>query len=174
MVGKLISDIAEVVKRQVPWIDELYTGVSLVTTDGGSKPVAHISHGEYISVLPDDRWKAMGYIELDDPIIFTKDKAARYKFNISLIVWLDGRLVNPGDMAIDDFVRETLVKALNNRLHKTTNIEIVRIFEKFSNIYNKYTITEADSQFLMRPYYAIKLELSVTQRDGRCEVNSFY
>lgn len=168
MVGRLIEDIAEVVKNQVWWLDTVFTDVTLVTNEEGSKPVAHLAHGEYVSVLPDDRYRAMAYFELDDPITFTNDKNPRYKFNLSLIVWLDGRVISGRDMRTDDYIRESLVKALDNRLHKTTYIEIVRVYEKFSNIYSRYTLTELDTQFLMRPYYAIKIELSITQRDGRC------
>lgn len=172
MVRKLVQDIADKVLAQVPWLQVLYAETALINNDEGIKPAALLVTGEYISVFPSDEFKAMGYFEVLDPIEFTQDK--RYKFRADLIVWLDTRILDivtverHRRISPADLVREDLIVALDITKHNTTYVEIGRVYEHFSSIYGKYTISERDTQFMMHPYHAVKIELSITQRDRRC------
>lgn len=170
MVGKLVQQIATVVKNLVPWMDKIYPDTQLITTDDGMRPAAYTIYNEYISVFPNDIFKSLGYFEIQDPITFTKDE--RIKFKVYFIVWLNTEILGADKTYISrkDQVRADLIKAFNNSKHMTVNISVLNIYEQFRHVYDKYNITERDTQFLMAPYHAVKIELLVTQRDKNCNV----
>lgn len=169
MVEQLINNIAEVTLSEVAWLEQMFAVVTIQTTSEGPQPFAYLGQGEYVSVLPDDRFKAFGYLELKDPITFTNDRSKRYVFNVDMVIWLDTeKILDMDSTKTPDSARTAVLESLQSPNHRTTTLEVLRVFEVFDNIYGKYKVSQKHTQFMMRPYYAFKVELKVTQRDKPC------
>jgi len=163
-----VQTLQEILDSEVPWLTVIYpiARVGVTKIEGGGTfnyPQVYSGSGaEYLDVRPDDSVGAYSFFEVNGPGEAGLDEDLT-NYNLSLIVWANLPRLNGSKNY--DFSRELaghILKAFNESLYsgKFSNIQVEFNPE---NVFEKYSMQEADTQFLMYPYCAFKITFDFEQ-----------
>ena len=141
-----IQDIQRALADRVTYLEHVFGRAErLVTEVEGRRyysPNVYRGDREYISLLPDnDRLGNYCFFTVDEPI-----------------VWVDMREVSQHDERNTYQVELDILNVLTSKgITKTGGITVSRVYHKAENVFDGFTIDEIDNQFLMSPYFGMRV-----------------
>lgn len=160
-----IESICDALADGLPWLKEVFgktERICVKNPEGINQfyPAWYKEGNDYIYTLPDDRVGNMAFFALDDMEITTN---GLYSVPFSLIVW--------GDM--DECTKERnlenikaqVLKVLNSARIENGSMKIRGIYETSERVWNGYTIDETTSQFMLHPFFGIRIYGTLTTRE---------
>lgn len=143
----------------LPWMDTVFGKCERLTSkDGNGKAITtpnwFVQGKDYMRVMPDDRvLKNMAFFTLDEPMRLLD--SGRYSTGFSLIVWGDMRRID-GERNLE-VVKAQILKAVKLPNPAIGKVVISEVYEKSESVWRGYTVDEMQSQFMMQPYFALRL-----------------
>lgn len=120
---------------------------------------------EYILLTPDQR--ELGnycFFVREDPeqVVSSMGAYNRLREPFSLIAWVDMRTVEDSDER-DVYGLEMKIKDAIGSVGalRRGGIEVQRVFHRAENVFEGFTLDEVDNQFLMSPYYGIRIQFEL-------------
>ena len=182
MVDKVIAEMQVGLVNTFDWLDAAFGRAQRITRIINGKrivvPACYCGgwngHGEndYIEVGPDSKIGNFVFFEVDDPeTIDTGVWGRTITSPFSLIFWGNMDVLN-GEKGIRNgyWAKDYFLKFLAGRYgwHLSNgSILVSRMYERAENIYRGYSLDEVDAQYLMQPYYGVRIE-GVLKYDEFC------
>ena len=173
MLDAVIGEIQTGLTDNISWLDAAFGRAQRLTKmmNGNRIVTPNVycggwnGHGpnDYIEVSPDSKIGNFTFFEIEDPQTITPGPWAReIKTPFGLIVWVDlTRVYNTDANRNTESLKAEILHVLNGRAgwHLTNGrIVVNRIWERVENIYKGYTLSEIDNQFLMHPYWGMRVD----------------
>ena len=173
MLDAVIGEIQTGLTDNISWLDAAFGRSQRLTKMMNGKRIVTPNvycggwngHGpnDYIEVSPDSKIGNFTFFEIEDPQTITPGPWAReIKTPFGLIVWVDlTRVYNTDVNRNTERLKADILHVLNGRAgwHLTNGrIVVSRIWERVENIYKGYTLSEIDNQFLMHPYWGMRVD----------------
>lgn len=173
MLDAVIGEIQQGLTDNISWLDAAFGRAQRLTKMMNGKRIVTPNvycggwngHGpnDYIEVSPDSKIGNFTFFEIEDPQTITPGPWAReIKTPFGLIVWVDlTRVYNTDANRNTERLKADILHVLNGRAgwHLTNGrIVVNRIWERVENIYKGYTLSEIDNQFLMHPYWGMRVD----------------
>jgi len=131
-------------------------------------PAFYVGQDEYLSLLPDDMQRSYSFFYLEDTQEVTHSAGRPFWVSMpfSLVVWVDMRKAGYADNRDTEVIKRDILRALLNGTHcKEGRFTINRIYERPDNVFSNYTLDEVDNQYLMSPFWGIRLTGELTIKD---------
>ncbi len=185
MLDAVIGEIQQGLTDNISWLDAAFGRAQRLTKMVNGKRIVTPNvycggwngHGpnDYIEVSPDSKIGNFSFFEIEDPQTIVGGPWAReIKTPFGLIVWVDlTRIYNTDVNRNTERLKAEILRVLNGRAnwHLTDGrIVVNRIWERVENIYKGYTLSEIDNQFLMHPFWGIKID-GLLEYNELCDVN---
>ena len=156
-------EIQEHLADKLQWLDHAFGKSQMMMTDSSKAkkyPSIYVSERQgYVNLLPNSELGNYFFAKIEDPQTVNGE---RLKFKGSLIFWVDRRKI---DIKIPDYSKELLksqiLKAIQSIRFSSGRLKADKIYESAQNIYNGYDYSETKDQFLMAPYYGLRIECSM-------------
>ncbi|MBO7509593.1 MAG: hypothetical protein J6T35_00265 [Bacteroidales bacterium] len=173
MVDKAIAEIQTGLADTFDWLDAVFGRAQRITRVINGKrvvvPACYCGgwngHGEndYIEVGPDSKIGNFVFFEVDDPETIDAGAWGRtITAPFSLIFWGNMDVLNnEKGLRNGYFAKAYFLKFLEGRYGwhlEHGSIVTTRMWEKAENIYKGYTLDEVDAQYLMQPYYGVRID----------------
>ena len=132
------------------------------TVDGqrAYSPNVYLGNEEYIPLTPDNR--ELGnycFFVMDEPQMVGEPMGVqnRIRSPFSLIVWCDMRTVEQGDKRDTEAIKEAVLKTIRRAWIKKGAVTLERVYERAENVFQGFSLDEIDNQFLMAPYWGMRV-----------------
>jgi len=173
MVDRAIAEMQEGLAEQFEWLDAVFGRAQRITRVINGKRVivpacfcgGWRGHGEndYIEVSPDSEIGNFIFFEVDDPETIDGGVWGRtITAPFALIFWGNMDKLNEAPAFRNGYLAKAyLLKFLEGRYgwHLSSgSVTVARMFERAENIYKGYSLDEVDTQYLMQPYYGVRIE----------------
>lgn len=176
LFAAVIADICAGLESSLPWLDHAYgrawrikrriDGRDIYLPAVYSGQEEHGNADDYMEMTPDAGLGCFSFFWLDDPqtVEWYPGQPGPVSSPFSLVVWADLRSVyGTTDCRDTEGLKAELLDCLNGRIPiKSGRIRITRIYERAENVYKGFSLDEVDNQFLMHPYWGIRLEGTMT------------
>ena len=166
-IGYIQDSLAE-----LPWLDHIFGRAERLVTEVEGKriylPNVYIGKDEYEQVTPDTQDLGNhAFFLLNDPHTITLVHGSRAitKCPYSLIVWVDVRTIDFDDERNTESIKSQVLAQLNNTWMRQGSYTVERIYEKAENVYEGFTLDEIDNQYLMSPYWGMRITGVLTIED---------
>lgn len=165
---KAVQDLQVLLDNEIPWLDVIYpiARVGITKIEGGGTfnyPQVYSGSGaEYLDIRPDDSLSAYSFFEVNESFPVDADEDLT-NYNLSLIVWFNLPKLN-GSKGYD-YSRELagdILRVFNESLYSGKISGITLDFNP-EDIFDKYSLQQEDTQFLMYPYGAFKINFNYEQ-----------
>lgn len=155
-----------------PWLLHAYGKAQAISDASGNGPGkfpgVSTDGFNYLSLAPNADMGAFSFFIVQDPqnIEAKPGGGSRISAMVSQVFWLDfGRV--PGHLRNGEAIKSEILDFYTKRLRFRGDIKPLKFWENASNIYREYSLREIKDQFLMLPYYAVRLDLTV-KIDSEC------
>lgn len=124
--------------------------------------------GKYIDVRPNSKTRSFLFFEVNDPNTINIDRNAdENSYDLSLVCWFN--LLEIDSSRSEDFTMELVADTINsiNAIAKYKGLISVDVDVEINpeNIFDKYTLPQEDTQYLLYPYGGFKLNITVITFD---------
>ena len=169
------DEIGEGLKEKLPWLTNTYGKVErLVRTQGKTKvvyPAIYVGGNmgeDYLSMLPDTHLGSYMFCELEKEEVDHKPRQYRNgKVEANLVFFFDYRKVYTDHVGMTiENVKQDILNAIDDIIFPTVRMRILEFQEGANNVYRSYTHNEIKSQFMMRPYGALKIKIKFNYRQN--------
>jgi hypothetical protein len=158
----VIQDLQVLFQTELDWLQYVYpiAEIGLTKTENGNEfkyPQVYKNDGnrDYIDLRPNDLKSSYGFFELNSQVQLNEDEV---QYNLSFVVWFNFKLVYPNKAY--NYSRE-LIKSIINAIGTDSDFrDRVKNFEYTTDpnrIFDKYSLSIIESQYLMYPYGAFKV-----------------
>lgn len=169
----VIVELQDILKAKLSWLNYSFGRCQrLVKKKDKAQyfyPGVHIKNAEYISVFPDTEYGNFSYWVIEDPQTIVSDgpQLHQMKTKFSVVFWmnLDKIFLGTTERNTEAIKYQIINLLVKDTFLKTGRITVTNVFEQAENIYKGYSIKELESQFLMHPYYGLRLEGEMIKRD---------
>jgi hypothetical protein len=168
---KVIQNIQSLFQTELSWLQYCYplahVGISKDAEGNEVKyPRVYINDGakEYYDIRPNDEFRSYGFFELQDPSTFAQsDNDGEIQYQLSFIVWFNFKTVSTTKLYdySSELIKDVL-RAWNEDITIQKSITNVSYDIDPNTIFEKYSLKITDSQFLMYPYGAFKINFDYT------------
>lgn len=154
-----VEAIEDRLAENLPWLDTIFGKCERLAQKNKDGKVVFtpnwfVKDNDYIKVMPDDRiLKNMAFFTLEEPVRLLD--SGKYSVGFSLIIWGDMRKVDTERNI--ELVKAQVIKATRVANPAIGHVAITDIYEKSENVWRGFTIEETDAQFMMQPYFAIRV-----------------
>lgn len=148
----------------LPWLDHVFGRCERLVknTAAGHRaytPNVYLGGDEYLLLTPDN--KELGnycFFVMEEPQVVKHrtDVVNRLHSPFSLVVWVDMRRVDVVGRDTEA-VKEDVLRAVGGAFIRRGGVTIERIYERAENVFQGFTLDEVDNQFLMAPYWGMRL-----------------
>ena len=152
----------------ISWMNYSFGLCHKILDENGNKPVLYLNDGlEHYPVYPNEdlgNFSVFDRYEGDVVNDFPGRRINEYRTKVGLIFWGDLREIYAADwrQRTREHVRADLMETLRNSSFRYAKIEPLEFYYEGRNIYPDYSISELDSQFLMRPFVGMRIDMFVT------------
>ena len=189
MLDRVLQDIQHALKSKLTWLDNVF-GKSFKLIDRGEDgdkfmyPAIYVGHGEYVSVLPNDRFGNFSWFDIYDPQEVIDDVQLRPQlvFNGAIVFWYNISSIYDDDSVLytEDIKNEILrVLTAPGVFKSSSKLTVNRVYESPENIYRGYALEkiysdssirdkmlfDADKQYFMYPYAGLRIEFTIKTRE---------
>lgn len=189
LLDKILQDLQKSLMEKLPWLDYAFGRAYRLVEhrpDGNKSvyPAVYNGNAEYVSMLPNDNLGNFSWFDIYDPQEVTQvtQSAPQYTFKGALIFWYSlASIYEDSTVLHTEEIKDEVLRLLTTPgiITNTGRIEIGRVYERFENlyqgyslekIYNQYTyqgegIQDIDKQFFMYPYAGLRVEFTITTRE---------
>jgi hypothetical protein len=127
-------------------------------------PAVQVDDKEYINLLPDAHLQNHSYIERggSDTIDYQRGRS-QMQTEAAVVFFFDYRKVYPDEWGSSTIerVKSDVLDFFAQTSFTTAQIKPIRFHDTASSIYQDYDYWEIDSQFLMKPYGALRVDLDI-------------
>lgn len=154
-----ITELEDRLSSSLPWIDNIFGKCERIVRKApdGAKiqyPAWYVSGNDYIYIIPDDN--TLGnhcFFVADDPLSVTE--GGRYRCGLSIVFWGDCRKVAP-ERDIEA-VKSEILFSLRQAVIPHGRFVVEKVYERAENVYSGFTLPETPNQYMMHPYFAIRV-----------------
>ncbi len=170
LIDAFLEKLQDTLKDNVVWLDKVYgrsfKHTRLKDNKSYNYPAIYIGDNEYLSMLPDDTASSLLFFELADPQDIDVQEPGKLKLNFkgAIIVWY-----NSEDVFSDNYfmyteeVKSDLLEVLTQKGNLGIGcVTPLSVFESPESIYKGYDLKQIDEQYLMHPYYGVRIECQFT------------
>ena len=189
LLDKVLQDLQKSLMEKLPWLNHAFGRAYRLVEhrpDGNKSvyPAVYNGNAEYVSMLPNDNLGNFSWFDIYDPQEITQitQSAPQYTFKGALVFWYNLKSIYAdGTVLHTEEIKDEVLRLLTTPgiITYTGRIEISRVYERFENlyqgfsiekIYNQYTyqgegIQDIDKQFFMYPYAGLRIEFTITTRE---------
>lgn len=170
LADAVIEDIKSALSH-LAWLDQIFGRAwpidrSDIPNRKIYEPCIYTGNGnQYQTLIPSADLGNHCFFTLSDPT--KSNEYGSLKTTYSLIVWCDLRQCFGGDPNRRDTenLKYDLLSTLKNAHSYHGTITIDRIYEDPKNVYKGFTLDESTNRFTTHPYYAIRIEGTLTTPD---------
>lgn len=190
LLEKVIQDLQKALNTKLSWLNYAFgRAYKLVqhTDDGGkfTYPAVYNGHGEYLSVMPNDKFGNFSWFDIYDPqeVQTTIQSRPQITFEGALIFWYNLDLIYEDDsVSHTEEIKDEVLTLLTTPglLTSNSHFNVKRVYERYENVYKDYMIEKIynsnsykgegiqsiDKQFFMHPYACLRVEFSLTTRES--------
>lgn len=165
---KVCAEIQNKLGAEFDWLDHLFGKAQIVETKKGKVPRVFYEKNDYLDVLPDEKYGSFSFMMFDDPEgvdVMNGGFMSHITVRMGLIFWIDLSLIGEGRRSEE--VKELLRTYVGGKMKLTSgSFTLENISERVENIYKGLTVSEIERQFLMQPYYGLRLDGLLTCNVG--------
>lgn len=189
LLDKILQDLQKSLMEKLPWLDYAFGRAHRLVEhrpDGNKSiyPAVYNGNAEYVSMLPNDRLGNFSWFDIYDPQEITPitQAAPQYTFKGAIIFWYNlGSIFEDKTVLHTEEIKEEVMRLLTTPglIKQTGRIEITRVYERFENLYQGFSIEkiyndfmykgegiqDIDKQFFMYPYAGLRVEFTITTRE---------
>lgn len=139
-------------------------------------PSVYVGGGKYESIVPDRRdWGNYAFFYLEEPQEVSGGRRVPPYFDlvgtVNLIVWGDSRDIEAEDDRNLESIKNEVLNVLGGMQLTTGRVEWERVYEQDKGVFEEYSMSEMDGQYMMWPYFAFRFKGRVQCNSG-CVVNA--
>lgn len=178
LFDKAIDIINERLERELRWLKKAYGRTVKRTTvkeEVGKKvsynyPSLYKGNHEYENMLPSDSRRNVCFWNVqDEQTVDAQMQFPRLTAKVSCIFWVKlTDIFAEVDYAYTEHIKEDVL----NALHTCPYIVIKKVIEQPDNVFKEYTVKDVPVQFLMFPYYALRVEMEMKVQAGCIETSN--
>jgi len=164
--AKAVQDLQTLFQTELAWIENVYpitrVGVTKVGTSNFNYPQVYSGTGsKYFDVRPNSALSSYGFFEVNSSFSVDKDQDIE-TYNLSFIVWYN--LPRMDGSKGYDYSSELIGHVLKVIRESSLNSAVgeITIDTNPEDIFDKYSMEQSETQFLMYPYGAFKLTFDYT------------
>lgn len=172
-----IQDLQQTLAAKCLWIDHAFGRCERLAKEIDGRrlytPNVYAGMDEYILLTPDNT-------ELGNYCFFVREEPEQIAMNMgiqnrlkapfSLVVWLDMRTFEDTDERDIYALEQQVLDAIGTPgAMRHGGMEVTRIYHKAENVFDGFSLDEVDNQFLMSPYYGIRVQMEILV-DEECNV----
>ena len=175
----VIQEMQDALGAGLPWLDHVFGKAERVQREyRGMKhyylPSVYVGWGKYEQVTPDRRdWGNYCFFYLEDPQDVSDQVRVmpffRLTGDVSLVVWGDLRNIEALDDRNLETIKADVLQVLGNMQLTTGRVVWERIWEQDKGVFEEYSLSEEDGQYMMWPYFAFRFKGTVTCDTGCVE-----
>lgn len=189
LLDKILQDLQKSLMEKLPWLDYAFGRAYRLVEhrpDGNKSvyPAVYNGNAEYVSMLPNDNLGNFSWFDIYDPQEVTQvtQSAPQYTFKGALIFWYSlASIYEDSTVLHTEEIKDEVLRLLTTPgiITNTGRIEIGRVYERFENLYQGYSlekiynqhtyqgegIQDIDKQFFMYPYAGLRVEFTITTRE---------
>ena len=133
-------------------------------------PSVYVGGGKYESIVPDRRdWGNYAFFYMEEPQEVSGGRRVPPYFDldgtVNVIVWGDSRDIEAEDDRNLESIKNEVLNVLGGMRLTTGRVEWERIYEQDKGVFEEYSMSEMDGQYMMWPYFAFRVK-------GRIQCNS--
>ena len=177
LFDKPIQDLQQTLASKCLWIDHAFGRCERLVkeVDGRRQytPNVYAGKDEYILLTPDNT-------ELGNYCFFVREEPEQIVANMgiqnrlrapfSLVVWVDMRTFEDSDERDVYALEQQVMDAIGTPAAiRHGGMTVTRIYHKAENVFDGFSLDEVDNQFLMSPFYGIRVQMELWV-DEECNV----
>jgi len=165
-----LSPFQIALEGSLSWINKAYGKAErrVRSRDGATViyPAVYANSKDYLKVFPDSHLGDFTFFNVQDGWqVQTLSRRFRVlNALVSLIGWYDFRHVYPADW--EERTNQHVIFDVLEAIRYTTIVggswEVVQVFEQGPNIYEGFSASEIDNQYLMRPYGGFRMDINLS------------
>jgi hypothetical protein len=133
-------------------------------------PSVYVGGGKYESIVPDRRdWGNYVFFYMEEPQEVSGVHRVPPYFDlegtVNVIVWGDSRDIEAEDDRNLESIKKQVLDVLGGMRLTTGRVEWERVYERES-VFEEYSMSEMDGQYLMHPYFAFRFKGKVVCNSG--------
>ena len=133
-------------------------------------PSVYVGGGKYESIVPDRRdWGNYAFFYMEEPQDLSGGRRVPPYFDlegtVNVIVWGDSRDIEAEDDRNLESIKNEVLNVLGGMRLTTGRVEWEKVYEQDKGVFEEYSMSEMDGQYMMWPYFAFRVK-------GRIECNS--
>lgn len=177
LLDRALQTMRKSLLAKLPWLKEAF-GKAYKLYDSESisakynYPAAYVGKGEYLSLMPNDKIGNFSWFDIYSPqtVNCLSIQAPMFISEGSLIVWYDMESIFEDNLDIySEEIKSELLAVIKSPdfLPNGCRIELGKIYETPETIYKGYaaersiSVQPIDKQFLVYPYFGIRIEFTL-------------
>ena len=134
-------------------------------------PSVYVGKGKYESIVPDRRdWGNYAFFYMEEPQEVSGGRRVPPYFDlegtVNVIVWGDSRDIEAEDDRNLESIKNELLNVLGGMRLTTGRVEWERVYEQDKGVFEEYSMSEMDGQYLMWPFFAFRFRGKVVCNSG--------
>jgi hypothetical protein len=177
LFDKLIKQLRLRLELNLTWLNNAFGSAYKISEPNKknelSYPAIYVGKGEYLSMLPDESFGNYSFVEFEDPQLYDKTVPGKHILSAkcAIIFWFNFDTIFDDDLIyhIEDVKKQILDVIAKPGLLTDGRLTVVKIITKPEGIFNKYKVSQINSQFLLYPYAGLRFECEVSIFD-KCTI----
>lgn len=189
LLDKILQDMQKSLMDNLPWLNYAFGKAHKLIEHrtNGNKfvyPAAYNGNGEYISLLPNDKYGNFSWFDIYDPQEISQVSPAlpQFTFEGAIVFWYDlTSIYDDASVLYTEEIKDEIIRLLTTPglIIANGRIAVSKVYERFENIYSGYSlekiynnyeysgedIQSIDKQFFMFPYAGLRIEFNITTRE---------
>lgn len=189
LLDKILQDMQKNLTEKLPWLNYAFgRAYKLIEHRADDNkfvyPAAYNGNGEYISLLPNDRYGNFLWFDIYDPQTITQVSPSlpQFTFEGAIVFWYDlSSIYDDSSVLHTEEIKDEIIRILTTPglILGNGRISLNKVYERFENIYAGYSlekiynnyqysgedIQSIDKQFFMYPYAGLRIEFNITTRE---------
>lgn len=137
-------------------------------------PSVYVGNGKYENIVPDRRdWGNYAFFYLEEPQEVSGGRRVPPYFDlegtVNVIVWGDSRDIEAQDDRNLESIKNGVLNVLGGMQLTTGRVEWERVYEQDKGVFEEYSMSEMDGQYLLHPYFAFRVKGKIVCNSGCVE-----
>lgn len=134
-------------------------------------PSVYVGGGKYESIVPDRRdWGNYAFFYMEEPQEVSGGRRVPPYFDlegtVNVIVWGDSRDIEAQDDRNLESIKKQVLDVLGGMRLTTGRVEWERVYEQDKGVFEEYSMSEMDGQYMMWPYFAFRFKGKIVCHSG--------
>lgn len=159
----VIAEVQKGLVDNLSWLNHAFGRaqklVKQIETNKYYTPNVYAGGKNYIDVSPSNDLGNYSFFVIDDPqyIDWQPRMPGDITVSYSLILWCNIDKITGAENRNIEFVKSEILKALNKIFLVSGRLTVSKIYDQAENVYKGFTLDEISNQYLMHPYYGLRI-----------------